>query len=235
MSKTTEGVRRKEAETDLALDVDQTDEKLVESNLDASSDIAEEETGQAGGGGHDAETTGTVSEEDDKPVDSDVRRLKIARDGVVTPALAVITVALAALVIALGVTNHRHESADDAGEAARTEATRNVTKMLSYTPTTVSDFPGNEAWLTGGFKSKYHSLMADKVAPEAQKSGVSAKAQVVHTAVTSASTDRVELLMFINVQLTAKGSETPQDTGSRVRVGVTKVDGRWLINRFDTL
>jgi Mce-associated membrane protein len=106
--------------------------------------------------------------------------------------------------------------------------------MLSYTPSTVSEFPGTRLG-SRGFKSKYHTLMRDKVAPEAKASGVSATAQVVHAAVTSASSDRVEMLMFINVKLTAKGSAAPQETGSRVRVGATKVDGRWLIDRFDTL
>jgi Mce-associated membrane protein len=48
----------------------------------------------------------------------------------------------------------------------------------------------------------------------------------------SANPSHAVVLLFVNQTVTV-GNSAPADTASSVRVTVDKVDGRWLISKFD--
>lgn len=154
-----------------------------------------------------------------------------ARSGKGNAALLAVAVLLAGALAALAVVNHRH----DAETAARAEAskvvTAHLTRLLSYTPATVSaDLERERRWLTGSFLDEYTTLVTDTVAPAAVRDKVTAKASIVARGVQAATADRVEMLLFINVATTRAGAAKSDTQGSRVRVVVEKVDGDWLIS-----
>src|SRR5262249_4514421 len=94
--------------------------------------------------------------------------------------------------------------------------------------TVAQDLPKAEDGLTGDFKRDYDKLIKDVIIPGAQDKQLKTQVQVRASAVVSATPDRATVLLFLN-QLTA-GKDSPQASvaGSRVRMELQKVDGRWL-------
>lgn len=161
-------------------------------------------------------------------------RLRLAPAGAFLARPLLLPVVALVLAVALGAVlfvNHRHSAESDARDDAPGIVADHVTKLLSYTPETVTaDLTAKKKWLTGDFLNDYTVLITDTVGPAAIKGGVTARATVVATGVQAASSDRVELLMFINVETTRTGAKAPENDGSRVRVVAKKVDGSWLIS-----
>ena len=70
------------------------------------------------------------------------------------------------------------------------------------------------------------------VIPGAKEKQISAVATVPAAASVSADLNHAVVLVFVN-QTVVVGTEAPTDTASSVRIGLDKVDGRWLISKFD--
>ena len=68
--------------------------------------------------------------------------------------------------------------------------------------------------------------------PGRQQKQISATATVPAAASTSATAGHAVVLLFVN-QAIIVGRDAPTSTASSVRVTLDKVDGRWLISRFD--
>lgn len=105
--------------------------------------------------------------------------------------------------------------------------------MLSYKPDTVEQ-QLNDArnLLTGEFQESYTGLINDVVIPGAKEKQITAVASVPAAASVSAEADEAVVLVFVN-QTVAVGQDPPSDTASSVRVTLEKIDGRWLIAKFD--
>lgn len=105
--------------------------------------------------------------------------------------------------------------------------------MLSYKPDTVEQ-QLNDArnLLTGDFQDSYTGLINDVVIPGAKEKQISAVASVPAAASVKAEQDEAEVLVFVN-QTVVVGQDAPTDTASSVRVTLEKIDGRWLISKFD--
>jgi len=82
------------------------------------------------------------------------------------------------------------------------------------------------------FKDQYTKLITDIVIPGAKQKQISAAASVPAAASVSVSPNRAVVLVFVN-QTVVVGQDPPTDTASSVRVTLDKVDGRWLISKFD--
>lgn len=105
--------------------------------------------------------------------------------------------------------------------------------MLSYKPDTVEQ-QLNDArnLLTGEFQESYTGLINDVVIPGAKEKQISAVASVPAAASVSADPNEAVVLVFVN-QTVVVGQDAPTDTASSVRVTLEKIDGRWLISKFD--
>ncbi|WP_456320226.1 hypothetical protein [Mycobacterium shottsii] len=112
-------------------------------------------------------------------------------------------------------------------------ATAGTIALLSYRPDTVrSDLEAARAKLTGAFLSDYTSLTRDVVIPGGKQKDISAVATVPAAASVSATGEHAIALLFVN-QTIIVSQDPPTSTASSVRVTLDKVDGRWLISRFD--
>ncbi len=108
-----------------------------------------------------------------------------------------------------------------------------VIKMLSYKPDTVeADLNAATSLLTGNFRDSYSKLIHDIVIPGAKQKSITAVAQVPGAAVESLTIDKASTIVFVNQTATAP-PDAPKDTASTVRVGLQKINGAWLINKFD--
>ncbi|KUI02319.1 hypothetical protein AU188_08300 [Mycobacterium sp. IS-3022] len=122
-------------------------------------------------------------------------------------------------------------------EAVREESVQvakdSTIAMLSYKPDTVEQQLNDaRALLTGEFEESYTGLINDVVIPGAKQKQISAVASVPAAASVSADPNEAVVLVFVN-QTVVVGQDPPTDSASSVRVTLEKVDGRWLISKFD--
>ncbi|WP_202915463.1 MULTISPECIES: hypothetical protein [unclassified Mycolicibacterium] len=129
--------------------------------------------------------------------------------------------------------NHSATAADQARTAAVKAATESTIALLSYQPDT-ADKALNEVRdrLTGTFRDAYTSLIHDVVIPGAKQKHISSVATVPAAASVSASAQHAVVLVFVN-QSVIVGTDAPTGSTSCVKVGLDKVDGKWLISQFD--
>jgi Mce-associated membrane protein len=105
--------------------------------------------------------------------------------------------------------------------------------MLSYKPDTVEQqLNAARKLLTGEFEESYSGLINDVVIPGAKQKQISAVASAPAAASVSAEPNKAVVLVFVN-QTVAVGQDPPTDTASSVRVTLEKIDGHWLISKFD--
>ncbi|WP_330256088.1 hypothetical protein OG874_16890 [Nocardia sp. NBC_00565] len=121
------------------------------------------------------------------------------------------------------------------GTVAQT-ATEAAVAILSYQPETVDqDLVAAQARLTGDFLDTYAKLANTVVGPTAKEKRVTMQATPAGAAVESASRDQATVIVYINQTTTVAGNPAPSQSQNALRVGLMKVDGSWLVNRFDPL
>lgn len=179
------------------------------------------------------------SETNDKPARRTIgerRLLRAARRN-----LGVIVVA-AALVISAGLATGlyflQYKPGQETNAAAANvalEAAKNGTvALLSYSPESLDkDFANAKSNLTGDFLSYYTQFTEQIVTPAAKEKQVKTVAVVVRAAVAEIHRDSAVVLVFINQTTTSKENPDGAFAASSVKVGMKKVDGRWLISAFD--
>lgn len=124
-------------------------------------------------------------------------------------------------------------NADTARAESVQVAKDSTVAMLSYKPDTVEQQLNDaRSLLTGEFEESYTGLINDIVIPGAKQKQISAVASVPAAASVSADPNEAVVLVFVN-QTVVVGRDAPTDTASSVRVTLDKVDGRWLISKFD--
>ena len=121
-----------------------------------------------------------------------------------------------------------------AGRAATTAASDGTVALLSYSPDTLDKaFTAAKAHLTGDFLTYYNDFTQQIVAPAAKQKGVKTTAAVVRKAVSELHRDSAVVLLFVNQSTTSTERPEPDMRASMVRVTLTKVNGAWLISKFD--
>lgn len=154
---------------------------------------------------------------------------KVVAFGVI-PALALI------LALAAGGLKFVDNSASD-DVNARIESVQvakdSTVTLLSYQPDKVQQqLTDAQALLTGSFRDEYTKLINNVVIPGAQQKQISAVATVPRAASVSADQKKAVVLVFVN-QTVVVGGDAPSATASSVRVELEKVDGKWLISKFE--
>ena len=121
-----------------------------------------------------------------------------------------------------------------AAQVALEAAKTGTIALLSYSPESLDqDFANAKSKLTGDFLSYYTQFTEQIVAPAAKEKSVKTAASVVGSGVSQISADSAEVLVFINQTTTSKENPDGAFAASSVKVGLTKVDGNWLIASFD--
>ncbi len=155
--------------------------------------------------------------------------------------IGVILVA-AALVVSAGVAaglyffQYRTDQQTDAAAAnvALEAAKSGTVALLSYSPDTLDkDFANAKSNLTGDFLSYYTQFTEQIVTPAAKQKQVKTTATVVRAGVSEIRPTSAVVLVFINQVTTSKENPDGAFAASSVKVSMTKVNGRWLINAFD--
>lgn len=115
------------------------------------------------------------------------------------------------------------------------DAAKNGTvALLSYSPESLDkDFANAKSNLTGDFLSYYTQFTEQIVTPAAKEKQVKTAASVVRAAVAEIHPDSAVVLLFVNQVTTSKENPDGAFAASSVKVGLKKIDGRWLISAFD--
>lgn len=106
--------------------------------------------------------------------------------------------------------------------------------VLSYKFDTVDqDLERAQSLLTGQFADYYKNFTAEVVVPAAKEKKVNTEANIAGSAVEQADSDRAVALVFVNQSTVTADNASPTLTASSVRVELQKIDGKWLIEKFD--
>jgi Mce-associated membrane protein len=177
-------------------------------------------------------TDGASVDIEDGPVQSSVRSRRWTRAVVygVLPAFALVLALCAGFLKWQDSTTRE----DTSSRIESLQAAKDSTiALLSYQPDTAEQkLNAARDLLTGEFRDSYTQLINDVVIPGAKEKKISAEATVPASASVSADEQHAVALVYVN-QRTVIGKDAPSDLTSSIRVSMDKVDGRWLISRFD--
>lgn len=119
-----------------------------------------------------------------------------------------------------------------AGEAAEEAARRAVVAMTTYDAATVEeDFAWVEEVGTPAFRETFAPTTGDLVDLIAEL-GSSARGTVIASAATVRDPRDVEVLLFVDQEITAPGAR-PRLEEQRVRLQMVRSAGRWLVDRVE--
>lgn len=204
--------------------------ETVEGDTDTDTETETETEGK-----HAASDSPAITDEDEAAV-AGVAEPKRKIDWSRVIAYGVLPAIAFVLVIGAGVLKFLDSGVRDS-DVARGESVQaakdSTVALLSYKPDTVEQqLTAARDRLTGDFRDEYTDLTNNVVIPGAKQKQISAVASVPAAASVSANPGHAVVLLFVNQTVTV-GNGAPTDTASSVRVTVDKVDGRWLISKFD--
>ena len=128
-------------------------------------------------------------------------------------------------------TDHDSSGATSSAVSAASEGS---VALLSYAADSLDrDLANARSHLTGDFLTYYGQFADQFVAPAARQKGIRATAAVTRAATVDAHADSAKVLIFLNQTTTSRDNADPVQTASSVVVGLSRVDGRWLISAFD--
>ncbi len=123
---------------------------------------------------------------------------------------------------------------DTTAHQAIQAASDGAVDVLSYSYTALDrDFAKAKSHLTGDFLSYYSKFTEQFVAPVAQKGQLTTTAKVIRAAVSELHPDSAVVLVFVDQTTASTQKPEPVKADSSVLVTLTKVNGSWLIAKFD--
>lgn len=153
--------------------------------------------------------------------------------------LIILVLAVAVLAVGVGALYQQARTAhltEQARAAAMDAARSHAEEILSYDYRTLDhDIAQAKADTTGELRKEYANLTSKLVSPKAKKHKVVVRADVVGTAVVTASPERVVALLFVNQSTRSDLLKGPRIDQNRVRMTLTKVDGQWLAAKLAAL
>jgi len=106
--------------------------------------------------------------------------------------------------------------------------------VLSYSYDHLNrDFGNARSHLTGDFLAYYIKFTDNVVAQTAQQGQLTTTAKVIRAAVSDLHPDSAVVLVFVDQTTASPKKKDPEKTQSAVVVTLTKVNGSWLIAKFD--
>ncbi|BBY40988.1 hypothetical protein MMAN_51220 [Mycobacterium mantenii] len=148
------------------------------------------------------------------------------------------TLVIAAVGVAAGVYVILYRPDQQVGDAAAHRAIQaasdGAVAVLSYSYDHLNrDFSNAKSHLTGDLLAYYSKFSDDVVAPTAQKGQLTASAKVIRAAVSELHPDSAAVLVFVDQTTKSAQKKDPENTQSSVLVTLSKVNGSWLIAKFD--
>jgi Mce-associated membrane protein len=123
---------------------------------------------------------------------------------------------------------------DAAAHRAIQAASDGAVTLLSYSYDNLDrDFAKAKSHLTGDFLAYYSKFTKQIVAPVAQQGQLTTTAKVIRAAVSDLHPDSAVVLVFVDQTTASKQKPEPVQAVSSVVVTLTKVNGSWLIAKFD--
>src|SRR6185437_5769095 len=95
------------------------------------------------------------------------------------------------------------------------------------------DFASAKSHLSGDFLSYYDQFTQQIVAPAAKQKSLKTTAHVMRAAVSELHPDDAVVLVYVDQSTTSKDSPEPTVAASSVLVSVKRVNGAWLITKFN--
>jgi Mce-associated membrane protein len=106
--------------------------------------------------------------------------------------------------------------------------------MLSYSPESLDkDFATAKSHLSGDFLSYYTQFTDQIVAPAAREKSLKTTAHVMGAGVSELHPDSAVVLVYVDQATTSKDKPDPALAASTVLVSMTRVNGNWLITKFE--
>jgi Mce-associated membrane protein len=123
---------------------------------------------------------------------------------------------------------------DTAAHQAIQAASDGAVALLSYSYDSLDrDFAKAKSHLTGDFLAYYNKFSEGLVAPTAQQGQLTTTANVIRAAVSELHPDSAVVLVFVDQTTASKQKPQPVKADSSVVVSLKKVNGSWLIAKFD--
>jgi Mce-associated membrane protein len=141
-----------------------------------------------------------------------------------------------AVTVVLFVTMYRQDRQIDntAAHQAIQAASDGAVDLLSYSYASLDkDFAKARSHLTGDFLAYYREFSEALVAPAAQQGQLTATTKVIRAAVSELRPDSAVVLVFVDQTTASKQKPQPVKADSSVLVTLKKVNGSWLIAKFD--
>ncbi|MCV7031761.1 hypothetical protein [Mycobacterium sherrisii] len=150
-------------------------------------------------------------------------------------ATAFVVAAVAAAIGIYAVVYRPDQRVGDAtAHRAIQDASDGAVAVLSYSYEHLHrDFATAKSHLTGDFLAYYTKFTDDVLGPTAQQGQLTTTAKVVRAAVSNLHPDSAVVLVFVDQTTTSTQKKDPATNKSAVVVTLTKVDGSWLIAKFD--
>lgn len=148
------------------------------------------------------------------------------------------TLVIAAVGVAAGVYFILYRADQQVGDAAAHRAIQaasdGAVAVLSYSYDHLNrDFNNAKSHLTGDILAYYSKFSDDVVAPTAQQGQLTASAKVIRAAISELHPESAVVLVFVDQTTASVQKKDPEKTQSSVLVTLTKVNGSWLIAKFD--
>nr|WP_246216838.1 hypothetical protein [Mycobacterium botniense] len=167
-------------------------------------------------------------------MDSVVRRLRRVK---ISPVVLILLLAVSAgLATWLYFHEYRPDRQTDqsVARAVCRAASDGTVALLSYAPESLDrDFATAKSHLTGDFLSYYDQFTQQIVAPAAKQKSLKTTAHVMRAAVAELHPNSAVVLVFVDQSTTSKDNPDPSMAASSVLVTLTKINGSWLITKFD--
>jgi Mce-associated membrane protein len=118
--------------------------------------------------------------------------------------------------------------------AVANAASDGAVALLSYSPDSLDkDFANAKSHLSGDFLSYYNQFTEQIVAPAAKQKSLKTNARVLAAAVQELHPDSAVVLVLVDQSTTSKDNPDPAMSSSSVLVSMARVNGNWLITKFD--
>jgi Mce-associated membrane protein len=200
----------------------------------------------------DIETNETDEEADDAdPADASVEesperkmrprraRHRILRNVPLVPLILVLLLLMSAsaaawMYFARYQPNQRTDPA--VARAVVSAATDGTVALLSYSPESLDkDFATAKSHLSGDFLSYYTQFTDQIVAPAAKEKSLKTSAHVMGAGVQELHPDSAVVLVYVDQSTTSKDRPDPTLAASTVLVSMNRINGSWLITKFDPI
>jgi Mce-associated membrane protein len=161
-------------------------------------------------------------------------RASLARWRVISLIVTVVTaIALACAVIFLQYRPNQQTS-EVAAHAAIQAASEGTVALLSYSPETLDhDVAAGKSHLTGELLRYFTGFSQYFVAPSVRQQGIKASASVLHAAVADMHPSSAVVLLFVHQTTSSRDKPDPILSTNSVRVTLTKINGSWMIAKFE--